>query len=359
MEGGVSIRLGVWALVLAAAVDLLTSVRAQEKADARATFTNPVVASGADPWVIRWRGNYYFCQSRGSRGIWISKAARLEDIGKGPWARVWSPPSGQTYSRELWAPELHYLRGQWYIYFAADDGRNENHRIYVLEGTSQDPRDGFEFKGQLALRPDRWAIDGTVLAMSDGRLHFIWSGWEGSENVAQNLYIAPMTDPLTIAGERSCLSKPDYDWEKRGSGKGLPTINEGPEVLWHVDKLFLLYSASGSWGDDYCLGQLTWTGGDVLSPASWVKKPVSVFARTQRVFGPGHCSFTKSPDEREDWIIYHAARRSGSGWDRDIRIQPFTWAADGSPRFGEPIAPGVPLPVPSGESSAGILPARD
>ena len=96
-----SVRFGAWALFLAAALDLVTSVRPQEKVDASTTFTNPIVTSGADPWVIRWRGDYYFCQSRGSRGIWISKAARLEDIGKGPWARVWSPPSGQTYSREL------------------------------------------------------------------------------------------------------------------------------------------------------------------------------------------------------------------------------------------------------------------
>jgi len=148
------------------------------------------------------------------------------------------------------------------------------------------------------------------------------------------------------------LSKPEHDWEKWGSSKDLPTINEGPQVLWHGDRLFVIYSASGSWDDNYCLVQLTWTGGDVLSPSSWVKKPVPVLAKIKDVFGPGHCSFTKSPDGREDWIVYHAVRRAGSGWDRDVRIQPFTWAADGSPLFGEPIAPGVPLPVPSGMASA-------
>ncbi len=342
-------RLGLSAFLFAAAIGSFPEAAAQTNAVTKATFTNPIVARGADPWVIQWRGDYYFCQSRGGRGVSVSKAARLEEIGSGSWARVWSPPSGQPYSKELWAPELHYLRGKWYIYVAADDGKNENHRMYVLEGTSQNPQDRFEFKGQLALQPDRWAIDGTVLEMPDGRLYFIWSGWEGSENVAQNLYIAPMKDPLTIAGERACISRPEHDWEKRGSSKDLPTINEGPQVLWHGDKLFVIYSASGSWGDDYCLAQLTWTGGDVMSPSSWVKKPVPVFARTKDVFGPGHCSFTKSPDGREDWIVYHAARHSGAGWDRDVRIQPFAWAADGSPQFGEPIAPGVSLPLPSGE----------
>ena len=31
----------------------------------QAMFTNPVVAKGADPWVVLWKNNYYFCQSGG------------------------------------------------------------------------------------------------------------------------------------------------------------------------------------------------------------------------------------------------------------------------------------------------------
>lgn len=341
--------LAAWIWSLAVILGCRASDSVPERPKSQGTFTNPIVARGADPWVVRWQGSYYFCQSRGGRGIWVSKSARLQDIGNGPWARVWSPPPGQSYSREIWAPELHYLQGRWYIYVAADDGRNETHRMFVLEGTSQNPQDPFVFRGQLALDPDRWAIDGTVLEMRDGKLFFIWSGWEGAENVAQNLYIAPMRDPLTVAGPRVCISRPEHVWEQRGSSRDLPAVNEGPQVLWHRDKLFLIFSASGSWCDDYCLGQITWTGGDVLSPSSWVKKPVPVFTRTSKVFGPGHCSFTTSPDGREHWMVYHAARRAGSGWDRDVRMQPFTWNSDGSPRFGEPIPPGVPLPVPSGD----------
>jgi GH43 family beta-xylosidase len=316
---------------------------------ARATFTNPIV-TGADPWVVRWEGDYVFCQSR-LGGIAINRAKRLEDIGKGEWSVVWRPPAGTEHSKELWAPELHYVRGKWYVYVAADDGKNEHHRMYVLEGTSQNPRDPFVFKGQLKPTTDRWAIDGTVLELPGDRLYFVWSGWEGTENVAQNLYIAAMSDPMTISGERVLISRPEFEWEKRGSGGGLPTINEGPEALKNGDKVFIIYSASGSWGDDYCLGQLTWTGGDPLDPASWVKRPEPVFSRTKDVFGPGHCSFTKSPDGKEDWIVYHAAKHRGAGWDRDVRIQKFTWKPDGSPDLGRPVSPGVPLGVPSGEST--------
>ncbi|HPY01258.1 MAG TPA: glycoside hydrolase family 43 protein, partial [Candidatus Marinimicrobia bacterium] len=197
--------------------------------------------------------------------------------------------------------------------------------------------------GKIADSTDCWAIDGTVLEHR-GHLYFIWSGWEGKVNVQQNLYIAPMSNPATISGDRVLISEPEYEWEKVGR----PLVNEGPEILKKNDKIHIIYSASGSWTDDYCLGQLTFTGGDILSRASWIKKPEPVFSKTETVFGPGHASFVKSPDGREDWIVYHAAKYKGGGWDRDVRMQKFGWNNDDSPNFGAPVSAGVLLEVPSG-----------
>lgn len=307
------------------------------------TFKNPVVAHGQDPWVIRWQTNYYFCQSRPD-GVWVNRAARLEDIGVDHWQCVWRPPAGTAYSKQIWAPELHFLQGKWFIYVAADDGDNANHRMFVLEGTSADPQAPFNFKGKITAPTDRWAIDGTVLEMPDGKLYFIWAGWPGTNDGVQNLYLASMSNPWTINGPRVCLSQPDRPWEQRD----FPHINEGPETLWHDGKLFIIYSASGFWDDNYCLGQLTWTGGDVLDSKAWLKNPEPVFKRTSDVLGPGHCCFVKSPDGREDWIVYHAHLGPGTR-QRKVHIQRFTWNADGSPDFGTPISSGVPLQPPSGE----------
>ena len=159
--------------------------------------------------------------------------------------------------------------------------------------------------------------------------------------------LAPWQIPWTLTGSRVCISRPEHAWEKNGR----PLINEGPQALWHRDKLFIIYSASGSWGDDYCLGQLTWTGGPPLEARSWVKRSQPVFSRTEAVRGPGHGSFVKSRDGREDWLVYHAARRPGSGWDRSVRLQKIGWHTDGSPNFGTPVAPGVGVPEPSGDSA--------
>lgn len=113
------------------------------------------------------------------------------------------------------------------------------------------------------------------------------------------------------------------------------------------DRIHLIYSGSTSWSNDYNLAQLTFQGGDILNRSNWVKRG-SVFARTADVFAPGHASFTKSPDGQEDWIVYHAARYQGAGWDRDVRAQPFTWDAANSPMLGRPYSLVNELPWPSG-----------
>src|SRR5207248_19073 len=81
-----------------------------------------------------------------------------------------------------------------------------------------------------------------------------------------NLYIAPMDDPGTIAGERVLISRPEHDWEL-----SVKPINEGPQVLRNVerDKLFIVYSADASWTTCYKLGLLEWVGGEVTDPSAW------------------------------------------------------------------------------------------
>jgi GH43 family beta-xylosidase len=127
-----------------------------------------------------------------------------------------------------------------------------------------------------------------------------------------------------------CISRPEYSWEK----EGYPHVNEGPQALVRNGRIFVIYSASGSWTNDYCLGQLTHLGGNLLDSAAWRKELEPVFAKTDTIFGPGHASFVQI--NGQDYIIYHAARRSQAGWARQIRAKPFGWKPDGLPDFGSP-----------------------
>jgi len=90
---------------------------------------------------------------------------------------------------------------------------------------------------------------------------------------------------------------------------------------------------------------------DLLKPSSWLKHPKAVFEKSveNSVYAPGHNSFFKSPDGKEDWILYHANDQPGQGCGgfRSPRAQKFTWNSDGTPNFGLPAKTGVPIAIPS------------
>jgi GH43 family beta-xylosidase len=293
--------------------------------------------------------------------IVIWKTRNLADLKKAERKTVWVPPSGTSYSKQLWAPEIHFIEDKWYVYFAASDGKNINHRMYVIENSSKDPmEDTWTFKGKIADSTDRWAIDGSVFK-HENQWYMVWAGWEAHKNGSQDIYIAKMKNPWTLEGRRVRISAPYFDWEKYGDllvneEAGDPAhvdVNEGPQILKHDNNMFLIFSASGCWTDYYGLGMLTFTGKEnLLDSAAWRKTPESVFkgSITNKVFAPGHNSFFKSPDGKEDWILYHAnsAPDMGCGGSRTPRAQRFTWNKDGTPNFGEPVKPGEPIPVPAG-----------
>lgn len=309
------------------------------------TFTNPIVTSlfsTPDPWFVFRNGYYYYCKCV-EDGVEVWKSSSIELIDKGTKVQVWTAPTTGPYSKEIWAPELHFINEHWYIYVTADDGNNDNHRMFVLESKTDDPQGNYTFKGSIYDSTNKWAIDGTVLETDNGELYFIWSGWPGDVNGIQNLYIAPMSNPWTISGERILISTPDYPWES--------WINEGPQVLKHDGQIFIVYSANCSWTPDYCLGLLRYDGGNFLNAASWKKLEKPVFVKYEDTSGGvyciGHCSFVKSPSGREDWIIYHGKADASEGWKgRQTRAQKFGWLPNGLPDFGHPVPSNVLIEVP-------------
>ncbi len=309
-------------------------------------FHNVLMQDGADPSIVRHADGWYYFTRTTSGNVRLWRSRTLTGLGAGDSMVIWSASPGTAYSSNIWAPELQFIDGKWYVYFAADDGNNANHRMFVLENTHADPFQGsWTFRGKIADATDRWAIDGVAFEVGE-RKYFIWSGWEGSTDGEQNLYIAEMSNPWTISSARTRISTPTHSWEINHS----PHVNEGPEVVVRNGTINLVYSASGSWTDDYALGLITADiSADLLAPASWTKRPSPVFSSTTGIYGPGHHTLTTSPDGTEDWIVYHSARWQGSGWTRQIRTQKFTWSSDCTPLFGTPAPRYTPLTLPSGE----------
>jgi GH43 family beta-xylosidase len=100
-----------------------------------ATFKNPVLPSGPDPWVEYKDGFYYYMNTTGTN-LTVWKTRNIADLATAEKKIVWTPPATGPYSHDIWAPEIHFLEGKWYIYFAADAQDNTTHRLWVIENPS-------------------------------------------------------------------------------------------------------------------------------------------------------------------------------------------------------------------------------
>ncbi|KZV82792.1 Arabinanase/levansucrase/invertase [Exidia glandulosa HHB12029] len=310
------------------------------------TFKNPIKpGTGADPWVIYSKkyDTYYLIQSAGG-GLKVHSSRDLTTFGQNV-TKVWSTPKDMT---GVWAPELDYIDNNWYIYVAIQTTKeNASHRMFVLKGTSDDPQQPFKMVGKITSPDDNWAIDGTVMQYKpNGALYFIWSGWKDTKSGnEQNLYIAKMCGPTKICSDRVLLHEPKQKWQRSGSSG----VNEGPEILVHGDRTFLVYSAAGSWTDNYCLALMGIDGGkDPMSPKNWWRlddRPV--MSSSDTALAPGHASFT-TDRKGTPYVVYHAVDHKGAGWSgRTIRTQSFKWNKDGSPWFPQPVGFNTSLPHPA------------
>lgn len=326
-------------------------------------FQNPLTTSSRpDPYVAQKDGYYYFLSTKGNR-ITIIKTPSMSLLAAMPEILVWTPPSGTAYSSNIWAPELHFLSGKWYIYFAANDNTGDTHRMYVLENGNTDPTTGtWTFKGKISDSSDQWAIDGSILTVGSQN-YFIWSGWENvATKYKQYIYLATMSNPWTISGPRIKISSPTNSWEKyEPSGSQGLGVNEGPIMLQRdaSSPVFIIYSASRYGSDNYCLAQIQLkSGGDPTVATDWInKKQVFVKSDANGVYGPGHNGFFTSSYtdangvfRSENWFVYHArsvANTSNGG--RPPRMQKLTWNTDGSPNFGTAAATGIDTPIPIGD----------
>ncbi|MEZ6126803.1 MAG: sulfatase-like hydrolase/transferase [Planctomycetaceae bacterium] len=321
-------------------------------------FVNPI-GEGADPWVVRDPngGRYLWCLSEGNRAIAVQTSDSLTSMGRKQ--IVWKAPDSGPVSKEVWAPELHFLDGRWHIYFAASDGRNENHLAYVLKSETDDPLGEYELHGPLAtgdgaegISPNIWAIDMTVLQHS-GRRYAVWSGWDEPGSDRQFLYIAPMKSPTELAGPRVRIcSNDDYLWERTEPDASKRGLNEGPQIFQTKKQTSIVYSCGASWLPTYRLGLLELVGDDPLVPESWKKRPQPVFDGTASTYGVGHSCFVQSPDGTEWWHVFHAKRDRNPGWRRSVFVQPMNIGRRGFPIFGTPVDAGRVLRRPSGDPAA-------
>lgn len=311
-----------------------------------AEIPNPIVLQRADPYVIRYKGTYYFTGSYPAFDrIALRKASRLEDLQRAEEVVIWEKHETGPMSHLIWAPELHRIQNKWYIYFGAapNDGQSDdtfNHRIFCLENEAEDPTTGtWVERGKVETGMDTFSLDATSFELK-GSQYLVWGQQDLDIPGHSNLYIARMENPWTLATTPVMLAKPEYDWECIRF-----KVCEGPAVITHGDRIYITYSASGT-GPEYAMGMLTADlDADLLDAASWSKSPNPVFTTNAEahMYGPGHNSFTKAEDDVTDVMVYHVRNYTEIVGDplyepnRQACAKTISWGAEG-PIFGKPEA---------------------
>lgn len=318
--------------------------------DVNRRYINPVVEQRADPWIYKHPdGYYYFTASVPEYDrIEVRRSTTIQGLKDAVPAVAWRKYETGPLSANIWAPEIHYIDGKWYIYFAAarttetQDGLFD-HRMYVLENESENPLEGtWVEKGQVRTRWESFALDATTF-QHNGDLYYVWAQKDPDIPGNSNLYISKMSNPWTLTGEQVMITTPEYDWEIIGF-----KVNEGPAVLKRNGRIFITFSASAT-DFNYCMGLLAAAeNADLLDANSWIKSAQPVFGTNEETgqYGPGHNSFTVSEDG-QDVIVYHARNYREIVGDplydpnRHTRAQVFGWNEDGTPNFDIPVKDGA------------------
>lgn len=303
-------------------------------------YPKPFIEQRADPYLYKHRDGYYYFT--GSYPLYdrivLRRAKSIEELPEAEEVTVWKKHENGIMSEHIWAPEIHYIDGKWYIHFAAGD-RDDVWAIrpYVLENESPNPLEGeWIEKGQINTSFQSFSLDATTFEHRGVR-YLVWAQKVDNDTVS-NLYISKMSSPWTLEGEQVLLSTPEYAWEQEGF-----YVNEGPAFINRNGKVFIAYSASAT-DDRYAMGLLTADeNSNLLDPTSWTKSEVPVMETSEETgeYGPGHNSFSVD-EEGNDLLVYHARPYKeivGNplyDHNRHARIQPLLWKKDGTPYFGKP-----------------------
>jgi GH43 family beta-xylosidase len=320
------------------------------------TVRNPVINQRADTAIFKHTDGYYYMTASvpDYKRVELRRATTLQGLGTAATSNAFVAPSSGALSGWIWAPDIQYIDGAWYMYFSASPGTAVfDQRLYWIRNTSANPMTGtWSAPQRFNTGWESFQLDAAVF-VNKGVRYFAWAQDSPSTNFNSHMYIARMSSPTAITGTAVEIARPTVAWEK----EGVAGVVEGPSPLVKNGRVYIAYSASAT-DSRYKLGLLSsWDTAELLNPASWYKHPNPVFQTANGVYGPGHGSFTLAEDGVTDMLVYHARDYANPTPDaltdpnRHTRVQQLLWRDNGDPFFGQPIPSTVVNPGIRGQHS--------
>jgi beta-xylosidase len=313
------------------------------------TYTNPVYAgSMPDPFVLRAGDVYYAFGTTGGdrkRDGRIFTLLRSHDLVD--WREqggALTPPSPDP-AYQYWAPEVAEHGGTYFLYYAM--GGKEEERFALRVATSRMPQGPYTDIGTpLAdCERNRFTIDPHPFEDADGQWYMFYARNFPESEPGVFPGTAVVVDRLVgmtrLAGECRTVVRARYPWTLYEANRRMPVYDrtydqwhtiEGPFVRRHAGRYYCFYSGSNyqtaNYGVDFVLADR------VIGPYTGQGSEARVLKGIPgKVRGPGHHCIVLGPDDRTEYIVYHA-------WDaamkvRQLCIDRLEWTAEG-PRCAGP-----------------------
>ncbi len=292
-----------------------------------------------DPAIIK-QGEYYYLFTT-SHGIAINQSLDLIrwDYAGAVFqpAPAWASEQVPKFDGNIWAPDISFVNGQYYLYYSISSfGKNQS-RIGLAVNTTLDPKDpNYQWidRGPVIASEsynDYNAIDPNLVRDAEGRywLSFgsFWSGIKLTE--IDPATGAPLSDPPELI---PLASRPGVQYNPI----------EAPFIISKNGYYYLFVSF------DFCCRGLQSTykiavgraenitgpyldrdGNDMLTGGGTI-----VLEGSDDYAGVGHNAVLQEGDQ--DWLVFHAytVKRGGMAL---LQIRPIIWTEDDWPTVGEPL----------------------
>ena len=304
-------------------------------------YTNPV-AGFADPSVVYHDGWYYYSYAKtylNQEALWMAKAANIFDLGNVRPKLIWAQALSdhETVVKSLWAPQLYFLDGNWYLYATCDVGleadvANGRRMPTIWKAETSDPYGDYEFIGVMKnVDMDVYSYLSPRFIEHGGKLYMVNGGFyrkaDTEDKHLQGTMVSELSDPITMKGAAALISYADTDYENG--------IMEGPFPLHSPNGTFyIIFAAGHTRTDEYCTGIMRFTGGEndsVQDADNWEKysEPIHKVSYENGVYSPGAMVVTTTPDGSEYLAVYHAKEYHYSAYTmRRLYVQKLSFEND-------------------------------
>ncbi|ULO05262.1 family 43 glycosylhydrolase [Paenibacillus sp. 19GGS1-52] len=301
----------------------------------------PIAYDRADPCIAKWKGKYYFISTNDAdhnHTLYMREADTIPGLVDAGEVLILDSNTYEQIGGLLWAPELHIIEEELYIFHAATPGEflcEESHTMKLRTGGNPMCAADWSMPVRVVKKDGTYLCEaGKTISLDMTVIH--WGGkhyaaWSERQFVPADLgawiYIATMDpkEPWKLTSDPVLLTKPDYGWANNHT-----FVDEGPFALYTDDRLFVTF-ASAAVDATYVVGLLTaGKDADLLDTRSWTKGnyPLLTSRSVPGEYGPGHNSYVTDEDG-VIWNAYHA--RPGIDGPRSSGLRRVHFDIDGVP----------------------------